>query len=231
MLTTPATPHQNSTPSLQSLPSTPSIAHRRGRRRYLTSTSPSSSSLATTDPSRIYHCTWRPCSTPAFARKGDWKRHESTAHLPQCEWVCMLTGPVLPSAGTATAEPLCAFCETHRASVTHLEAAHRVSACAARPDCDRAFVRKDKLAQHLALAHAAPQVTPFMAAEWVRRVNRDVAFECGFCGARFVGWRERCDHVAGHFEEGMVVEMWRDGVGEEVVGVEGWGEEDAFLMP
>ena len=155
---------------------------------------------------RIYHCTFRPCSSD-FIRKGDWKRHEQATHMPQDDWICLLSTPLRPSE---SGDLLCTFCDDPYPSEEHWEEAHRLSACSSKDEADRTFSRKDKLAQHLLQVHGVSQMTEFVSATWVRPVNRQEIFVCGFCSIALHDWGERSDHVANHFEEGMPILLWQD---------------------
>jgi Homeobox KN domain len=201
--TMPLPARPDSQVSLQSVPSTASLSRRRGRRRFRTS-SDSLVSQTPSNPNRIYHCTFASCSSD-FARKGDWKRHEQSSHMPQEEWICLLTPPII-SADSGSL--LCGFCGTEQVSEEHLEGVHRYSDCATKDEVERTFARKDKLGQHLVQVHSVERTTANVATNWRRQVNRDRVYVCGFCGESCEDWNKRVDHIAGHFEAGLDISLW-----------------------
>lgn len=107
---------------------------------------------------------------------------------------------------------ICAFCGDiySLGDDEHLEQ-HNVQECAARPESDRAFARKDKLQQHLTQVHQQSQLNDYMATNWKRSIQRDnIILRCGFCTAVFESseWAKRIEHVAEHFEAGIDMSHW-----------------------
>ncbi|OCL08992.1 hypothetical protein AOQ84DRAFT_363655 [Glonium stellatum] len=152
----------------------------------------------------VFQCT--------FCRKQltekSWKRHEECTHLPRQTWTCLLTGPSIPLSNPSSAS-ICAFCNELNPDSEHAAVHSRVDECQARAPEDRAFVRKDGLAQHIKLFHGA-RLREDVAAEWSSKVLRqDQVWTCGFCGARLEGWAARAVHISQHFRNGASMDQWR----------------------
>ncbi|KAF2244559.1 hypothetical protein BU26DRAFT_80109 [Trematosphaeria pertusa] len=154
---------------------------RRGRKRQREPTAKILPSIdrKPSSPSRKYQCTF---CTLDFAQKYDWRRHEESVHFPQKEWVCIPDGPVDASR--------CVFCDELNPDQRHLDA-HKAITCSETPRAQRAFLRKDKLIQHIKQVHACPP--PQGIGRWCRPVVRRVVLLCGFCGKTLPDWATRVE--------------------------------------
>lgn len=208
----PAISAHNSSSSMTSLASHGSVSNHlrrpRGQRSYSAASMQSELTTAslTPDGGRRYSCTFG-CSA-AFTRKSDWKRHETTIHMPRRLWICVPTFPVSGEDGSKLLE--CHFCgeiflvhdDNTPEMMSHLSEKHHYLACAAKAEKDRTFTRKDKLMQHLEQVHKQEiRMTPRQTA-WVRCLNEDAIFACPFCAMHNLSWDQRADHIAVHFEDG-----------------------------
>ncbi|KAF2457411.1 hypothetical protein BDY21DRAFT_25232 [Lineolata rhizophorae] len=191
-------------PSQASIDTAADRAPRRGRKRQRDSILQQTRSIARerVDPQKIFQCTFCPRD---FAQKYDWRRHEESVHLPQREWVCMTTGPLMtdPASGFS----FCAFCDLPNPPPRHLDEAHNCTACLLTEPADRTFTRKDKLLQHLAQVHKQSAMSRHMAA-WERPVQRNVLIKCGICGADIRCWQDRVEHLSNHFGAGQDMRFW-----------------------
>ncbi|CAI6335279.1 unnamed protein product [Periconia digitata] len=170
---------------------------RRGRRRRQDSSKKQITSVARkpSSPSRRFQCTF---CTLDFVQKYDWRRHEESVHFPQKEWVCMPDGPVDDNSR-------CVFCNHHDPDKRHLDS-HRSIECSDAPHAQRAFLRKDKLIQHIKQVHACQP--PKMIKSWCRPISHDVSILCGLCVSVLPDWGARADHIVSHFSNGISMEMW-----------------------
>ncbi|KAF2640415.1 hypothetical protein P280DRAFT_35939 [Massarina eburnea CBS 473.64] len=170
---------------------------RRGRRRQCEPTSKQLPSVARrpSSPSRQYQCTF---CTIDFAQKYDWRRHEESVHFPQKEWVCLPDGPLDEHLD-------CIFCGKPHPEKQHLEY-HKSILCSETPRTQRAFLRKDKLIQHIKQLHSCQP--PKTIKEWCRLIDRDVKMICGLCMQIVPDWTSRAEHIASHFNDGIGMDMW-----------------------
>ncbi|EON62447.1 hypothetical protein W97_01669 [Coniosporium apollinis CBS 100218] len=135
-----------------------------------------------------------------------WKRHEEAVHLPQFQWVCQASGPLVASGGSL--DILCAFCKLPNPSNSHFSDCHRAAECFARPAIDRSFPRKDNLKQHWKNVHQC-ELTEDVAQHWRRTINYEKKeWGCGFCGQKLESWDVRAVHIAQHFREGCTMASW-----------------------
>jgi hypothetical protein len=83
-----------------------------------------------------------------------------------------------------------------------------VDACRDKDVEAKTFSRKDHLKQHLKTVH---HVTYWRSVFNTWRRDRDLPSEsrCGFCGQEFTDWRERNDHLIGHYAAGTDMDTWR----------------------
>lgn len=123
----------------------------------------------------------------AFARKGDWERHEDSLHDPQTYWTCMLGDPAVQ---TATGWE-CAFCAESRTNrveiVQHLTRQHNFNHCTHKPAERRRWTRQDKLKQHLKQVHALSE-TSYHWKQWHHATRQKAAWGCGYCGTCLYSW-------------------------------------------
>ena len=153
---------------------------------------------------RIFQCTF--CAE-SFPTKYDWQRHEKSLHLPLDNWTCS------PEGGTAIIDGVrrCVFCMAEEPDHDHLES-HDYSSCHEKMPHERSFHRKDHLNQHLRLMH---QVKFHPSMEKWRSTTTEIKSRCGFCGANFIIWKDRIEHLAAHFKNGADISQWQGDWGFE----------------
>ncbi|KAE8422182.1 hypothetical protein BDV36DRAFT_280198 [Aspergillus pseudocaelatus] len=145
---------------------------------------------------RIFACTF---CCDSFRSKYDWARHEKSLHLNLETWTCApRDGLGLSTAG----EPQCAYCGFPAPTPQHLDE-HNHNACAGE---SRVFARKDHLVQHLRALHRLKEIPPLD--RW-RQETSSFTCRCGFCNHRLDSWKERVDHLAGHFRKGFAMRDWQ----------------------
>ncbi|KAJ6191395.1 hypothetical protein N7519_001416 [Penicillium mononematosum] len=147
---------------------------------------------------RPYQCTF---CTDSFPAKYDWQRHEKSMHLILDKWTCSPQGGAFEQNGIA----LCVFCLAANPDDEHLET-HNFISCQEKTVQERTFYRKDHLNQHLRLMHNA-KFQPCME-KWQSSIT-DIKSRCGFCGSIFQTWKDRVDHLAGHFKNGASMAQWQ----------------------
>ncbi|KAJ5245490.1 hypothetical protein N7489_005586 [Penicillium chrysogenum] len=147
---------------------------------------------------RPYQCTF---CTDSFPAKYDWQRHEKSMHLILDKWTCSPQGGAFEQNGI----PLCVFCLAANPDDEHLET-HNFVSCQEKTVQERTFYRKDHLNQHLRLMHNA-KFQPCME-KWQSSIT-DIKSRCGFCGSVFQTWKDRVDHLAGHFKNGASMAQWQ----------------------
>jgi hypothetical protein len=187
---------------------------RRGRRRFPIPSVSSARSASTFVPEQTekdlqqpvayFACTF---SCPKFyLTEYDWKRHETTVHVPQSEWICNHPGvKLLPDE--------CPYDLSLFPTTEHMNM-HRHDLCTNRPIEARTFYRRDHLVQHLKLVHRIED-TCVMAGtieSWRSSVKPllpdNPALHCGFCGKCSSDWNTRGSHVGEHFKAGKNIEDW-----------------------
>lgn len=153
---------------------------------------------------RPFQCTF---CTDSFPAKYDWQRHEKSMHLILDKWTCSPHGGVVEQNGI----PLCVFCSAANPDGEHLET-HNFISCQEKTVQERTFYRKDHLNQHLRLMHN----TKFQSCmdKWQSSIT-EIKSRCGFCGSIFQTWKDRVDHLAGHFKNGAVMAHWQGDWGFE----------------
>lgn len=144
---------------------------------------------------RVFACTF---CCDAFRNKYDWARHEKSVHLNLETWTCAPRDGLVSSP---TEEKRCAYCGSPDSTPQHLEE-HNHNACAGT---SRVFSRKDHLVQHLRVLHRLKEIPPLDT--W-RREAPYFTCRCGFCDHRLNSWKERADHLAGHFRKGWTMRDW-----------------------
>ncbi|KAK0100443.1 hypothetical protein ONS96_007720 [Cadophora gregata f. sp. sojae] len=127
----------------------------------------------------------------------DWKRHEET-HWPQRRWECLLQGTnesVTCHVCNGTVDLAGQHSNSHALCIGNvLRMGHE-------------FHRKDKLIHHVLEAHGCRANVD----TWYVDIHSDWKRQCGFCGAVFTTWDERCTHVSEHFAAGLrMVPDWKD---------------------
>ncbi|CAG8889580.1 unnamed protein product [Penicillium nalgiovense] len=147
---------------------------------------------------RPYQCTF---CTDSFPAKYDWQRHEKSMHLILDKWTCSPQGGAFEQNGI----PLCVFCLAANPDDEHLET-HNFISCQEKTVQERTFYRKDHLNQHLRLMHNS-KFQPCME-KWQSSIT-DIKSRCGFCGSIFQTWKDRVDHLAGHFKNGASMAQWQ----------------------
>lgn len=154
--------------------------------------------------SRPFQCTF---CTDSFAAKYDWQRHEKSMHLILDMWTCSPHGGVTEENGTLR----CVFCFMINPDKEHLET-HNYLSCQEKSIQERTFFRKDHLNQHLRLMHNA-KFQPCMEI-WQSSIT-EIKSRCGFCGTVLQTWKDRVDHLAGHFKNGANMSQWQGDWGFE----------------
>ncbi|KAJ5901537.1 hypothetical protein N7495_002065 [Penicillium taxi] len=154
--------------------------------------------------SRPFQCTF---CTDSFAAKYDWQRHEKSMHLTLERWTCCPHGGVTEDQGILR----CVFCSVINPDRDHLET-HNYIDCQEKSIQERTFFRKDNLNQHLRLMHGA-KLQPCME-KW-HSSTTDIKSRCGLCGSMLSTWKDRVDHLAGHFKNGATMAQWQGDWGFE----------------
>ena len=147
---------------------------------------------------RPFQCTF---CTDSFAAKYDWQRHEKSMHLILDRWTCSPTGGVTEENGILR----CVFCSVANPDRDHLET-HNYISCQEKSLQERTFYRKDHLNQHLRLMHNA-KFQPCMN-KWQSSITK-IKSRCGFCYSLLYTWKDRVEHLAGHFKNGANMAQWR----------------------
>ena len=158
-----------------------------------------------------YKCTACPHS---FKNASDWKRHESGVHgFHLTEWICMLDECIVDKSSN------CIFCSepiNNNNYLSHVHQ-HRVMNCSGRDVAPRTFARKDALTQHVLGMHVSSvedeDKKRFRVPDtWAKDVgdmqSSPDAVWCGFCLCSFLSTRERMEHVAQHFGDGLDLTFW-----------------------
>ncbi|KAJ5764926.1 hypothetical protein N7520_004485 [Penicillium odoratum] len=153
---------------------------------------------------RPFQCTF---CTDSFAAKYDWQRHEKSMHLILERWTCSPHGGVTEENGTLR----CVFCFAINPDKDHLET-HNYLSCQEKSIQERTFYRKDHLNQHLRLMHNG-KFQPFMEI-WQSSIT-NIRSRCGFCTSILHTWKDRVDHLAGHFKNGANMSQWHGDWGFE----------------
>ncbi|OQE79308.1 hypothetical protein PENNAL_c0052G05958 [Penicillium nalgiovense] len=153
-------------------------------------------------PERLYQCTF---CTDTFKSKHDWVRHEKSLHLSLESWTCAPFGPTYEIEGATLSR--CVYCDIEDPSETHVRD-HRFWECQQKPSVLRTFYRKDHLIQHLRLVHGTDNSIPHVEETWRSEVTH-VNSRCGFCKETFTRWGDRSNHLAAHFQEGLLMKDWK----------------------
>lgn len=151
-----------------------------------------------------FYCTF--CQK-RFHNRLEWMRHEQTLHMPEELWVCCPRTGEFPER--------CPFCAKDDPSPSHL-ADHNYLSCQEKPLSERTFNRKDHFLQHISQVHkVSPVQKPLRLTELLEAWRHPLplnqghqALHCGFCGKTFTSYKERTEHVAGHFLEGSDMMSW-----------------------
>ncbi|KAJ5491382.1 hypothetical protein N7539_002949 [Penicillium diatomitis] len=194
--------------SHRSSPSFKSMDRKERRRRRKPSLPANTFNQQKVKAARPFKCTF---CTDSFAAKYDWQRHEKSMHLILDKWICSPFGGVTEKDGV----PCCVFCSAPQPDRNHLET-HNYLGCQEKSVQERTFYRKDHLNQHLRLMHNS-KFQPYME-KWQSSIS-DIKSRCGFCGLVMETWKDRVDHLAGHFKNGASMDQWQGD----------WGFEPAIL--
>ncbi|KAF2679332.1 hypothetical protein K458DRAFT_435188 [Lentithecium fluviatile CBS 122367] len=151
-----------------------------------------------------FYCTF--CQK-RFAGRVEWMRHERSTHMPEELWVCCPRTGEFPDR--------CPFCAKSDPSPSHL-ADHNYLSCQQKPLSERTFNQKDLFLQHVSHEHKISLgQKPVRLAELLEAWRHPLpltqghqALHCGFCGLTFSSYRERTEHVAGHFMAGLDMMSW-----------------------
>ncbi|KAF2636361.1 hypothetical protein P280DRAFT_156173 [Massarina eburnea CBS 473.64] len=151
-----------------------------------------------------YYCTF--CQK-RFHSRTEWTRHEQMVHMPEELWVCC------PRTGNFPER--CPFCSERDPSTSHL-ADHNYTSCQSKPLSERTFSRKDFFLQHINQEHkVSPGQKPLRLTELLEAWRHPLplkqghqALHCGFCGITFKTYKDRMEHVARHFGQGLDMMSW-----------------------
>ena len=147
------------------------------------------------DPPKMFQCTF--CLKQCIDQ-GDWERHE-VFHIPKKIWICMPSGP--------DRNHVCAFCDLPDPDSDHLSQ-HSIKQCFDTKRKCRTFPSKATLQQHLSVIHNQTEMTPRMH-KWSRYPKNDEWYwNCGFCERLLPNWTDRFEHLAIHFNDGLVISSW-----------------------
>lgn len=153
-----------------------------------------------TKDARPFHCTF---CCDRFKTKYDWTRHEKSLHFSMESWVCAPHGGLFKSSETG--KDHCVYCHQLEPSLEHLEM-HNHTTCQSNLPQSRIFRRKDNLIQHLRHTHGLDSIPDV---EHWKTSAPSVSSRCGFCDLRMSTWKERQDHLAGHFRKGTTMKSWK----------------------
>ncbi|KAI0183526.1 hypothetical protein EV127DRAFT_446749 [Xylaria flabelliformis] len=146
----------------------------------------------------VYTCTF---CFKEFSSRFPWKRHETSAHAPQVQWVCGRT--------------ICSYCPI--CSGATVACTHRFDECWKKPISERVFFRKDALKQHIRVFHCRGYLTIASGdstyldecRETINTVKYDLT--CHFCGFSCETWEKRELHLIEHFNDRIPSNMWIPG--------------------
>lgn len=159
-----------------------------------------------------FQCTF--CSR-MFKKRFDWRRHEISVHMPKLNsWVCAV--PLAPNESfliwrTVQDSPECIFCGHASPTEDHFRS-HEFENCSQGPASGRVFSRKDHLWQHLYKFHGCRKWdgwAPDLGS--LKNSSDSVNSRCGFCDMAMVTWKEREQHMADHFLQGLTMASWTGG--------------------
>lgn len=173
-------------------------------------TLPPTSTRASTGPSNSsFQCTF---CLRTFKKRFDWRRHELSVHMPSLNsWVCAV--PLAPDESfliwrTGQDSPECVFCGHASPTDDHFQS-HEFDYCSQGSGSGRVFSRKDHLWQHLYKFHGCRKWsgwTPDLAS--LKKNSDAINSRCGFCDVAMVSWKEREQHMADHFLDGVTMASW-----------------------
>ena len=75
------------------------------------------------------------------------------------------------------------------------------------PDCNACFHVETQFTRHHKINHSCQHCNHANKAKM--ELPRKVAWGCGFCIVSLTSWKDRCDHIAAHFEAGKVKDDWK----------------------
>lgn len=160
-----------------------------------------------------FYCTF---CLKRFHSRLEWMRHEQTIHMPEELWVCCPRTGEFPER--------CPFCAKSNPSPSHL-ADHNYLSCQEKSLSERTFSRQDHFLQHISQVHkVSPGQKPLRLTELLTAWRHPLplksghqALHCGFCGRTFKSYKERTEHVAKHFMEGLdMMSWWNDRVSHDI---------------
>ncbi|CAM1507206.1 Fc.00g068470.m01.CDS01 [Cosmosporella sp. VM-42] len=155
---------------------------------------------------RPFHCTF---CCDRFKTKYDWARHEKSLHLSLETWICAPYGGTYLSSTTEMAQ--CVYCDLLDPSSEHLDTHHHTT-CQNNVPESRVFRRKDNLLQHLRHVHGVDSASTIES--WKTQAA-SISSRCGICDVTMSTWKERQDHLAGHFRKGLTMADWKGDHGFE----------------
>jgi serine/threonine protein kinase len=156
------------------------------------------------DPKRRFSCT-SSCGR-TYAKRCDWDRHEKL-NRPQEGWLCNHE-PIW--------ENICSFCDKENPDENHREVEHpgRIACCDKGFSLGsgrnaRVFLRRSGLKQHFQKAHPHLPFDGF-GKKWYFKTPHAFHEKCGFCGHQLANWKNRMEHISGHFKVGLTMDKWKD---------------------
>jgi hypothetical protein len=108
---------------------------------------------------------------------------------------------------------VCVFCEEsftmHDDWQIHERQHHENQTQFECPDCDEIFFVGPFFTAHHRDTHGCSSCEhALQIAKGVDHYKKRTAWGCGFCAGSFEDWDSRCDHVAAHYNDGVIWEEW-----------------------
>lgn len=159
------------------------------------------------DPEKPYCCTLG-CGTK-FKDKDDWRKHEER-NYPQGGWICDV-GSIVQFDGRT----LCAFCGILNPKTEH---DHGKALCSEKKvkARGRLHFRKQHFSQHFIRVHPGIPCDRYLENNHFT-VKSKFPRRCGFCRYLSKHWRDRIEHIGGHFIAGKDMSQWDFGVEDDEV--------------
>jgi hypothetical protein len=143
-----------------------------------------------------FFCTFCPDIT-SFGSRYAWTRHEEAVHVPQNKWECNRSGELT----------ICSYCPLEKVQSRRHSTCHSNLACKENSVDKRTFYRRDNLVQHLQGYHGIKHTDQMKRVIDGWKIPGTLlqpdspALLCIFCTYRSRSWKERVEHVTGHYED------------------------------